>query len=69
MGLQVPRASLAPFAEPSVSRFLLERPENLARRGVPPETVRSAQGALANLQIAVGEAQLRDTTLGELMNA
>jgi hypothetical protein len=69
MRLQVGSASLAPFAGRSVSRFLMTRAENLTRPGMAPEKVGRLQEALTDLQVALDEAQLRDITLGELVNA
>lgn len=68
MRLRVSSARLEPFADRSISRFLRERPEDLAGPGVTLERVRGLQEALADLQIALDDAQLQRITLGDLMN-
>ena len=69
MRLRVSPASLEPFADRNVSRFLRERPGDLAGPGVTPERVQRLQEALVDLQIALGDAQLQRITLGDLINA
>ena len=66
MSLQVSQASIESLADHSVSRFLLERPESLARPGVTLERVSRLQGTLASLQIALDDAQLENITLKDL---
>jgi len=66
MRLRVSPASLGPFTDRSVSRFLRESPDDLTGPGVPPATVRRLQETLADLQIALDDAQLQSITLGNL---
>jgi hypothetical protein len=68
MGLRVSQVSLGPLANHSVSRFLLEKPESLSRPGVTLEEARHLQEALAGLQIALDNAQLKRITLADLVN-
>jgi hypothetical protein len=67
--LRVSPTSLAPFVGRNVSRFLKARPEDLVRPGTTLERVERLQEALADLQIALDDAQLQRITLGDLMNA
>jgi hypothetical protein len=66
MRLRASPASLELFADRNVSRFLRERPGDLAGPGVTPERVQRLQEALADLQIALGDAQLQRIMLGDL---
>lgn len=68
MCLQVSRASLEPFADCSVSRFLGESPQGLMQPGVTLNMVQRLQEALANLQIALDDVQLQRIMLGDLIN-
>lgn len=67
--LPVSPASLEPFADYSVSRFLRESPEDLAGPGVTLEQVQQLQETLADLQIALDDAQLQRLTLGDLASS
>ncbi|HUX76172.1 MAG TPA: hypothetical protein VMY40_05985 [Anaerolineae bacterium] len=67
--LRVSPSSLEPFADQSVSQFLGESPEDLVRPGVTLKSGQRLQETLMDLQIALGNAQLRQITLGDLMNA
>jgi hypothetical protein len=69
MRLRVSPASLEPFADQSVSQFLGESPEDLVRPGVTLESGQRLQETLMDLQIALGNAQLRQITLGDLLSA
>lgn len=69
MRLRVSPASLEPFADRNVSRFLMERSEDLIGPGMAPERVRRLQESLADLQITLDDAQLQNITLGDLISA
>jgi hypothetical protein len=69
MRLQVSPAVLEPFADLSVSRFLRQNPEDLAPPGMTAEQVQQLQETLADLQIALDDAELQAITLAELMDA
>lgn len=68
MRLRVSPTLLELFADRSISRFLRERPEDLAEPGVTSKRVRRLQESLADLQIALDDAQLQAITLGDLIN-
>jgi hypothetical protein len=66
--LRIDPGLIPPFFDYSIGQFLDKAPSDLVEPGVPLEEVKRLQDTLADLQIALDDAQLKSIMLRDLIN-